>query len=152
VKVADPAELGSRCGRGWWVVASHSVGSLVACDDGRVVRKVLIVDDHEEFRTSARAMLEAAGFQVVGEAANGAEAVAAVDRLRPAVVLLDIRLPDVDGFVVAHRLAGLAEPPQVVLVSSREAVAWGPKLGQSPVRGFIAKADLTGAALRRLLG
>lgn len=115
-------------------------------------RTVLIVDDHEGFRTSARAMLEADGFQVIGEAASGADAIMAAGRLRPGVVLLDIRLPDLDGFAVAQRLAGLPAPPEVVLVSSRDATAWGPQLHKCPVRGFLAKSDLTGAALRHLLG
>jgi DNA-binding NarL/FixJ family response regulator len=115
-------------------------------------RTVLIVDDHEEFRASARAVWEADGFEVVGEVANGADVVAAVTRPRPGVVPLDIRLPDVDGFTVAHLLAGLAGAPPVVLVSSRDAVVWGPRLRQSPARGFLPKSDLSGAALRRLLG
>ncbi len=112
---------------------------------------MLIVDDHEAFRSSARAMLEADGFEVVGEAATGTDAVVAVGRLRPGVVLLDIRLPDLDGFAVARRLAGMAAPPAVVLVSSRDAATWGERLRQSPARGFLAKGDLTGAALRHLL-
>lgn len=115
-------------------------------------RTVLIVDDHQEFRASARAMLEADGFEVVGEVATGAEVVAAVARLRPAVVLLDIRLPDIDGFAVARRLALLSAAPPVVLVSSRDAAVWGERLRDSPVLGFLAKDDLSGAALRRLLG
>ncbi|SNT63940.1 two-component system, NarL family, nitrate/nitrite response regulator NarL/two-component system, NarL family, response regulator EvgA [Asanoa hainanensis] len=114
-------------------------------------RTVLIVDDHEEFRTSARAVLEAEGFEVVGEVATGGGVVEAVTRLRPGVVLLDIRLPDVDGFAVAALLAGLASPPEVVLVSSRDAVVWGARLRDSPARGFLPKSDLSGAALRRLL-
>ena len=65
---------------------------------------VLIVDDHDGFRDSARALLEAEGFAVVGDAADGATAVAAVERLRPDVVLVDVQLPDVDGFTVAGRL------------------------------------------------
>lgn len=113
---------------------------------------VLIVDDHREFRASARGLLEADGFEVVGEVSAGADVVDAVARLRPGVVLLDIRLPDVDGFAVARSLAGLAAAPQVVLVSSRDAAVWGERLWESPVLGFLAKADLSGAALRRLLG
>ena len=68
-------------------------------------RTVLIVDDHEAFRQSASALLEAEGFDVVGQAADGPEAIAEAERLRPEVVLLDIQLPDLDGFAVAERLA-----------------------------------------------
>jgi CheY-like chemotaxis protein len=85
---------------------------------------VLIVDDHEDYRRSASALLEAEGFAVVGEAADGAAAIEAVERLRPEVVLLDIQLPDVDGLSVAERLAARRDPSDVVLISSREAAAY----------------------------
>ena len=60
---------------------------------------VLIVDDHGEFRRAPWALLEAEGFEVVGEAVDGESALAEVMRLRPHLVLLDIQLPDIDGFV-----------------------------------------------------
>jgi len=113
---------------------------------------VLIVDDHEAFRESASALLEAEGFSVVGGVADGGGAVAAVERLRPAVVLVDVQLPDVDGFEVAERLALLPDPPAVVLISSREAAAYGRRLEAAPSRGFIAKRELSGAALAALVG
>ena len=112
---------------------------------------VLVIDDHEEFRASARLLLEADGFDVVGEAATGADGCTAADRLRPYLVVLDIRLPDVDGFEVAERLAILDHRPNVVLVSSRDAVTYGPRLSRAPVRGFLPKSELSGAALRRLV-
>ncbi|MGI8694282.1 MAG: response regulator [Geodermatophilaceae bacterium] len=113
---------------------------------------VLVVDDHAEFRTSARAMLEADGFDVVGEAGTGAAAITAVGALDPDIVLLDIRLPDLDGIAVAESVALLRSPPRVVLVSSRDGAVYGSRLTNAPVSGFLAKSDLTGAALRRLLG
>jgi DNA-binding NarL/FixJ family response regulator len=113
---------------------------------------VLIVDDHDDFRRSARALLEAEGFAVVGEAADGVGAIEAVAALRPSVVLLDVQLPGADGLAVAERIDGGPDPPMVVLVSSRAAVAYGPRLGRSPARGFIAKSELSGAALARLVG
>jgi DNA-binding NarL/FixJ family response regulator len=112
---------------------------------------VLVVDDHAGFRDAAGALLEAEGFEVVGEAATGADALAATERLRPDVVLLDIRLPDIDGLSVAEELAALADPPEVVLVSSRDAAAYGARLRSSPARGFLGKGELSGDALRRLL-
>jgi DNA-binding NarL/FixJ family response regulator len=117
-----------------------------------VRRTVLIVDDHEEFRTSARALLEAEGFSVVGEAADGEEAIATAAVLRPAVVLLDIQLPGLDGFAVAEGIASEPDAPAVVLISSREASSYGPRLHQTPARGFIAKSELSGAALAGILG
>jgi DNA-binding NarL/FixJ family response regulator len=116
-----------------------------------VRRTVLIVDDHDEFRSSARALLEAEGFAVVGEAADGAEAIAAVAALRPAVVLLDIQLPGRDGLAVAEGIAEGTDPPAVVLISSRDAAVYGSRLGRTPARGFIAKGELSGAALAGLL-
>jgi DNA-binding NarL/FixJ family response regulator len=120
-------------------------------DDRRVRSTVLIVDDHDAYRRSASALLEAEGFAVVGEAADGVSALEAAARLRPDVVLLDIRLPDIDGLQVAERLAAVPEPPSVVLISSRDADAYGSRLSSVPARGFIAKRDLSGAALVALL-
>jgi DNA-binding NarL/FixJ family response regulator len=113
---------------------------------------VLIVDDHEAFRQSASAMLEAEGFHVIGQAADGPEAVAQAERLRPEVVLLDVQLPGVDGFAVAERLAALSEAPRVVLISSRDASAYGRRLGEASARGFITKRELSGEGLAALVG
>ena len=112
---------------------------------------VLIVDDHDGFRSLAKALLEAEGFEVVGEAGDALEALAAAERLRPGVVLLDIQLPGVDGFEVAARLAGTAHPPQVVLVSTRDVSSYRRRLATSPVRGFIPKSALSGSALSALV-
>ncbi len=112
---------------------------------------VLIVDDHAGFRRMARRMLERDGFEVIGEAADGASGLAAVAALKPDVVLLDIQLPDVDGFTVAHRLARGDVPAVVVLISSRSAADYGSRLDHTPARGFIAKSDLSGTALFTVL-
>jgi DNA-binding NarL/FixJ family response regulator len=112
---------------------------------------VLIVDDHAAFRTSARALLEAEGFDVVGEAADGEDAVGEVERLRPDVVLLDVQLPGLDGFAVARLLAREGSGAAVVLISSRDASAYGSRLEDTPARGFIAKRTLSGAALAAVL-
>jgi DNA-binding NarL/FixJ family response regulator len=117
-----------------------------------VRRTVLIVDDHTDFRDAARTLLEAAGFAVVGEAATGCEAVVAAGLLEPEIVLLDIQLPDQDGFAVAERLAAGAAACAVVLVSGREASAYGRRLARAPARGFIPKRALSGEALRSLVG
>jgi DNA-binding NarL/FixJ family response regulator len=111
--------------------------------------KVLIVDDHPSFRTCARMILEADGFTVIGEAEDGAGALSAIDALQPDLVLLDIQLPDMDGFAVLERL-GSGAPP-VVLISSRDACDYDGLIRKSRARGFIAKADLSGAAVRSLL-
>jgi CheY-like chemotaxis protein len=111
----------------------------------------LIVDDHDGFRSFARGMLEAAGF-TVAEAATGAEATEAARAVRPGLVLLDIGLPDFDGFEVARRLAALAgAAPVVVLTSTREARDYGGRIAASPAAGFLPKDQLSGAALRQFL-
>jgi DNA-binding NarL/FixJ family response regulator len=113
---------------------------------------VLIVDDHPSFRATARAMLQADGFEVVGEAANGASGLESAKELRPDVVLLDVQLPDFDGFEVASRLTGNGGGPRVVLTSSREAADFGPLVAQSGAAGFVPKDELSGAALKAVLG
>jgi DNA-binding NarL/FixJ family response regulator len=115
-----------------------------------VGRSILIVDDHSEFRRIARALLEADGFDVVGEAFDGQSALAEAARLRPSLVLLDIHLPDVDGFELAVRLARFANPPAVILTSSRAINSFRRRLATSNALGFIPKSDLSGAALTAL--
>jgi CheY-like chemotaxis protein len=111
---------------------------------------ILIVDDHDGFRTFARGMLEAAGF-TVAEAATGADATEAARAVRPELVLLDIQLPDFDGFEVARRLAAQAGGPVIVLTSTREASDYGGRITSSPAAGFLPKDELSGAALGRFL-
>ena len=113
--------------------------------------RVLIVDDHAPFRSMARQILSADGFLIVGEAVDGAEAIRACVELWPDLVLLDVQLPDVDGFAVAAVLTARVDPPAVVLVSSRSGTDYGSRIEGCRARGFIAKAELSGDAVRRLL-
>jgi DNA-binding NarL/FixJ family response regulator len=116
-----------------------------------VTPRVVIVDDHAPFRSLARRLLGAGGFAVVGEAADGAGALAAVRALAPDVVLLDVALPDLDGFAVAEALAAEPDAPVVVLVSSRSLRDYGSRVDASTARGFIAKADLSGETLLHVI-
>src|SRR4029078_4847428 len=75
---------------------------------------VLIVDDHPSFRATARTLLQAEGYEGLAEAESGISAVRAAKKLHPDLVLLDVQLPDLDGFQVAERLRELDDPPQVV--------------------------------------
>jgi DNA-binding NarL/FixJ family response regulator len=112
---------------------------------------VLIVDDHPTFRLTARALLEAEGFEVVGDAEDGASAIETARRLKPDVVLLDVQLPDIDGFEVARQLTANGSSPGVVLTSSRDGSDFGPLVERSGARGFVPKAELSGAALQAFL-
>jgi DNA-binding NarL/FixJ family response regulator len=132
-------------------VDGHNARPPRPCDHQDVRTTVLIVDDHDDFRRSAAALLNAEGFDVVGDVADGASVAKAVERLRPDVVLLDVQLPDVDGFAVAERLAQAPNPPQVVLISSREEAAYGARVHTACARGFLAKRELSGAALAALV-
>jgi DNA-binding NarL/FixJ family response regulator len=119
-------------------------------DAGRVSRRVLVVDDHGPFRSAVRGLLAASGYEVVGEAADGRSALAECQRLDPDVVLLDVQLPDLDGFEVAAALAASSRA-HVVLTSSRDRAAYRKRLAASTVRGFVHKPDLSAAALDTLL-
>lgn len=115
------------------------------------VTTLLIVDDHQEFRREARALLEAEGLSVVGEAADGRSALDETAALEPDVVLLDIGLPDLDGFEIASRLARREPAPGIVLISSRDARTYAGRIATSPVAGFLRKDDLSAAAIEALV-
>lgn len=122
-----------------------------SCDDQAVLRTLLIVDDHEQFRRTARALLEAEGFDVVGEAGDGRTAIAAAQRLVPEIVLLDVQLPDMDGFEVARLLAASELAPAIVLTSTRDASSYRHRLVGTPARGFVPKSELDGATIAKLV-
>jgi CheY-like chemotaxis protein len=131
-------------------VASRTVELPALCEHGQM-RTILVVDDHPTFRATARALLEAEGFVVIGEAEDGESALDAMERLRPEIVLLDVQLPGIDGFEVASRATALDAVPQIVLTSSRDASDFGSLIEESGARGFIAKDELSGAAMAALL-
>jgi DNA-binding NarL/FixJ family response regulator len=113
--------------------------------------RVFIVDDNAPFRSVARALLEVGGFRVVGVAATGAEALAGVPRVPVDVVLLDVGLPDVDGFRVCRELGRLVPGVVVVLCSVRDADQYGEAVAESGAAGFLPKSMLSAAALAAVL-
>ena len=137
------------------VRANPGAEQACRCHDRVVAVRLLIVDDHAGFRAMARLVFEAAGFDVVGEAVDAASAVRAVRAvasLRPSVVLLDVALPDGDGFDVCERLAGTDHAPAVVLTSSRDASEYADRLAVTSARGFLPKIRLSGPAMADLVG
>lgn len=131
--------------------ASRLVGRIAVTEDWGVPVRVLIVDDNPRFRLRARRCLEASVYEVVAEAADGASALEAARRHRPAVVLLDIELPDTSGTSVAEWLAREPVPPAVVLTSTHDAADFGARLLRCGARGFIPKAELSSERLTALL-
>ena len=113
--------------------------------------RILIVDDHVLFRSSVRRMLESQGFVVIGESGDGSSAITAVRTLRPDVVLLDVQLPDMNGFEVARQLAEEPDAPAVILTSIRDASDYRTRLIGTPARGFIPKAELSESRITALL-
>jgi DNA-binding NarL/FixJ family response regulator len=112
---------------------------------------VVIVDDHAGFRDTARRLLEEAGYDVVGEAADGGGALIAVAAFEPQLLVLDIQLPDIDGFAVAERLAEAGSETVVVVTSSRLADEYRGRLARSRAPGFIPKTELSGTALAEFI-
>jgi DNA-binding NarL/FixJ family response regulator len=114
--------------------------------------RVLIVDDHPSFRATVRTLLLADGFEVVGEAEDGRSALDAVEELRPDLVLLDVQLPDMDGFAVINELYRReGHAPKVVLTSSHDESDFGPIVARCGCAAFVPKGELSGAALRAVL-
>jgi DNA-binding NarL/FixJ family response regulator len=141
----SPAKLGQG--------VDNRIGATLVLCHPLPVTSVLIVDDHPSFRATARALLETEGLEVVGEAEDGLSALSEAARLRPQVVLLDVQLPDIDGFEVASRLTADGDgAPRVILVSSHDARDFGRLVARSGAVGFIPKAELSGAAIAELIG
>lgn len=127
-------------------------GAPVCAENPYVSPTVLIVDDHAAFRALARELLEADGYEVVGEARDGQAGLNAAGSLQPDVVLLDVRLPDMDGFQLAGHLAACGCTAAVVVTSSSDDPLYPERATRNGARGFVAKHDVCGAALDRLLG
>lgn len=118
---------------------------------GQLRPRIVIVDDDPSFLRTVRLLLEVEGFVVVGEALNGVDGVAAVAELEPDIVLVDVNLPDIDGFEVVARLADGGRSPPVVLTSIRSAADFGDLIETSGAHAFISKAEISGEALAEVV-
>src|SRR5215211_6301832 len=116
-----------------------------------MARRIVIVDDHADFRAHATELLEAAGYEVVGSCPDGRSALTAIAELRPDVVLLDVQLPDIDGFGVIEQVDSRADGPIVVLISTRDAIDYGTRVSRSGAAGFISKEDLSARSLTQVV-
>ena len=112
--------------------------------------RCLIVDDNGGFRDAARSLLEREGVEVVGLAANSAEAHSRVAELRPQVVLVDIALGEESGFALAQSLAG-ESAATLILISTLPEADFVDLIAASPAVGFISKAELSARAVRDLV-
>jgi len=117
----------------------------------RVELTAVIVDDHAGFRDQAAELLRASGYEVVGSCSDGRSAVAAISALRPDVVLLDVQLPDTDGFALISQLDAVSEGATIVLISTREAADYGGRVARSGAAGFISKAELSAQSLANVV-
>jgi DNA-binding NarL/FixJ family response regulator len=126
--------------------------SRLRCNDSPMSETVVIVDDNDAFRAQARLLLTYDGYDVIGEAGNGTSGLEAVRRLQPNIALLDVQLPDADGFSVARDVRDVVSETAVVIISTRDAADYGSAVTRCGARGFIAKSELCGEALREVMG
>lgn len=115
------------------------------------MKRILIVDDHPDFRAHARRLLARRGYSVVGEADNGATALTAIGRARPDVVLVDVYLGDANGFDLAEQIATHHPDTKVVITSGSERGTFTTRLRRTSALGFLSKTDLAGGSLEVLL-
>jgi DNA-binding NarL/FixJ family response regulator len=132
-------------------VLAHILRITPECEDDRMSRTIVLVDDDEGFRRWARAWLVAQGYVILGEASAARPAIASVRQLRPEVVLVDVQLPDLDGFELTELLRNLPDPPAVILISSREWADYGDRVASSGAHGFVSKDELTREAIESLV-
>ena len=129
----SPASIGSMTGP---PASARPIGA----------QTVLVVDDHEGFRLRSRRLLERHGYRVV-EAGDGATAIRQADRERPDIVLLDVHLPDIDGFEVATSLRASGTDATILLISTHPEADLAERLHGSAANGYLDKADLSAVTL-----
>jgi DNA-binding NarL/FixJ family response regulator len=114
-------------------------------------RRILVIDDNTAFRGALSQLLDTDCFVVIAGAATGASGVQLAREHKPDLVIVDVQLPDTDGFEVAERLVGLDLPLEVILTSGLDSSDLGTLVTDSSARGFIPKAELSAQAIDALL-
>ncbi len=134
-------------------MAAPSAARRAPCEAGQVtnLRSVLVVDDQAPFRSAAKAVLRRMeGFEFAGEAANGLEAIDLVDKLHPALVLMDINMPEMNGIEATRRITS-SHPDVVVILCSTYDVSDLPSgAAASGAAAYVSKEQLGADTLRRL--
>ena len=123
------------------------------CEAGDVpsLRSVLVVDDQAPFRSAARAVLRRLdGFEFAGEASSGREAIEFVDRLRPALVLMDINMPEMSGIEATRQIVTAHPDVVVILCSTYDAADLPPAAAASGATAYVNKERLAADTIRRL--
>ena len=114
-------------------------------------RSVLVVDDQAPFRSAARAVLRRLdGFEFAGEASSGPEAIELVDRLRPALVLMDINMPEMSGIEATREITAAHPEVVVILCSTYDAADLPPAAAASGAAAYVNKERLSSGTILRL--
>ncbi len=116
-------------------------------------QRILIVDDSLQVRQELRTLLPLAGdVEVVGEAADGAEAIRLAETLRPQVILLDLQMPVLDGYAAARRIKDRWPDCRVVALTVHDDEATRQKAGQAGVDVFLVKGSPLGTLVEAISG
>jgi RNA polymerase sigma factor (sigma-70 family) len=144
-----------RSARGGWLPAQCAVfpthGPRRARKHGGITFSVLLVDDDPTFRRLARRLLGVLGLKDVTEAGTVAEALATAVRLEPASALVDVELPDGDGFDLAAKLAGMPWRPRIVVTSAQFSDGFDMQARSAGAEAFVPKSELARAPLKTWL-
>jgi DNA-binding NarL/FixJ family response regulator len=148
--MAEPAEMVGPADMA--TPASCNVDGTLRWQADPVKLRCVIIDDDSSFLEAAQALLESEGVTVAGVAGTCAEAVQRVEALRPDFVLIDIRLGEESGFDAARQLAANGQAAPMIMISTHAGPDYADLIAESPVSGFLPKAQLSAAAIRRILG